>query len=98
MSDFKAKIYQIVCWLGLCPRSRVYSVYLVYLYVLCNGPCSSPHYEIVPRPLCERYACTVSIPQHHDYCFQGEAGSFIVEVMGCAGSEGRLSLQKIYQK
>jgi len=38
MSDFKAKMHQIVCRLGLRPRPRVYSVYLVYLHILCNGP------------------------------------------------------------
>ena len=36
MSDFKAKMHQIVCRLGLCPRPRIYSVHFVYLYVLCN--------------------------------------------------------------
>jgi len=41
MSDFKAKMHQIVCQLGLCPRPRVYSVHFVYLYVLCNSPLAS---------------------------------------------------------
>jgi len=34
MSDFKAKMHQIVCRLGLRPRPHVYSVYFVYLYIL----------------------------------------------------------------
>jgi len=46
MSDFKAKMHQIVCRLGLCPRSRVYSVYLVYFYILQLA--LAPHYKIVP--------------------------------------------------
>jgi len=51
MSDFNVKMHQIVCRLGLCPRPRVYSVYFVYLYILCNGPCPPPYYKIVPRPM-----------------------------------------------
>ena len=49
MSDFKAKMHQIICWLGLQPRPRVYSVYLVYLYILCNG-LPPTYYKIVPQP------------------------------------------------
>ena len=36
ISDFKAKMHQIVCQLGLSPRLHIYSVHFVYLYVLCN--------------------------------------------------------------
>jgi len=42
MSDFKAKMHQIVCRLRLYPRPRVYSVYFVYLYILCNWPLPLP--------------------------------------------------------
>ena len=50
MSDFKAKMQQIVCRMGLCPRPRVYTVYFVYLYVLYNWP-MLPYYKIVPWPM-----------------------------------------------
>jgi len=50
MSDFKAKMHQFVCPLGLRPRPGVYSVHFVYLYVLCNWPLA-PCYKIVPRPM-----------------------------------------------
>jgi len=49
MSDFKAKMHQIVSRLWLRPRPCVYNVYYVYLYILCNWP--SPCYKIVPRPM-----------------------------------------------
>jgi len=34
MSNFTAKMHQIVCHLGLCPRLHIYSAHFVYLYVL----------------------------------------------------------------
>jgi len=52
MSDFKAKMHQIVCWLGLHPRPH-YIVYILYTYIFCVlviGPWP-PYYKIVPRPM-----------------------------------------------
>jgi len=49
MSDFKAKMHQIVCQLGLCPRRRV--VYILYTYTFCVIGPWPPYYKIVPRPM-----------------------------------------------
>ena len=89
MSDFKAKMHQIVCRLGLCPRPRVYSVHFVYLYVLCNWSCPPPCYKIVPRPMLS--VCTVPISQKrcigYGYC-KTLIGNPILEVEA-AGQSGR---------
>jgi len=71
MSDFKAKMHQIVCRLGL----RVYSVYFVYLYILCNWPLplpllqnrSSAHGQVAPTEQ-ERATSRWDESRRHFWC------------------------------
>ena len=50
MSDFKAKMHQIVCRLGLRPDPE-YIVYISYTYMFCVIGLWSPYYKIVPQPM-----------------------------------------------
>ena len=55
MSDFKAKMHQIICRWGSAP-DPAYILYILYTYMFCViGPCLPPHYKSVPRPMIGLY-------------------------------------------